>query len=171
MGANTAFAEKFTEAGISQRAVRLAIAVAEFQNNGGTYAEARGILDRAYAGAQTAVPADSAPKPAAVPDMARRAPRAVVAPSAPRRGAAAIASVQSDIARSIFDSVKLPDGRTLRQVQWHELPKLALEYQRLGRVFTLLHEKVQPTDTFLTLDKVLRESEVLEAIAKAAKAV
>lgn len=90
-------------------------------------------------------------------------------PGHARRGLSAIRAAQPALARSLFDSVRLPDGRSLRQVQWHELPKLAGEYRKLSRVLLSLHGRCQPTDPFATVDKVATETELQDALAQAEK--
>ena len=81
-------------------------------------------------------------------------------PGHARRGAAAIAAVQPALAKGLFRSMKLPDGRCLADIQWHELPKLAAEYRQFSRLFTLLHRKAVPPDVFATIDQVVKEADL-----------
>ncbi len=48
MSSKTAFAEKFEQRGISRVAIKMQIAISEFQNNGGTYNALIAMVDAAY---------------------------------------------------------------------------------------------------------------------------
>jgi hypothetical protein len=85
-------------------------------------------------------------------------------PGHSRRGLAAIASVQGTIARSLFERTRLPDGRTLREVRWSELPRLAREYRSLSRVFTAIYKHAVPSDPSVTIDLIVKESELQEIL-------
>jgi hypothetical protein len=85
-------------------------------------------------------------------------------PGHSRRGLAAIASVQGTIARSLFERTRLPDGRTLREVRWSELPRLAREYRSLSRVFTAIYKHAVPADPSVTIDLIVKESELQEIL-------
>jgi hypothetical protein len=85
-------------------------------------------------------------------------------PGISRRGLAAIASVQGTIARSLFERTRLPDGRTLREVRWSELPRLAREYRSLSRVFTAIYKHAVPSDPSVTIDLIVKESELQEIL-------
>lgn len=76
-------------------------------------------------------------------------------------------AVRHVTAKSLFDSYRLPDGRSLRQVHWGELPALARTYRRHSRVLALLHNRVSVTDTALTVDQVVKEADVQDAINQA----
>jgi hypothetical protein len=199
----TAIAEKLKAQGITKHGTELQIAIAKFQNNGGTYAEALALLDAAYelggeavvyvpegrpiladppkpnAGAGLHTPANKAVSLAPAPATQRSAghcggakkangalpvasPRK--SPGHAKRGMAEIAAVQDVMARSLFDTIKLPDGRPLRQVRWSEVPRLSSRYVFLARVMTLCHRKGIPMDPASTLDQIVKESELKEIV-------
>ena len=87
----------------------------------------------------------------------RRAPN-------PPRPAAAIAGVQGAIARSLFDTIRLPDGRRLRQVAWGECPELARRYRRASRILMAVHHAAQPADSTATLDSIVSEERLREIV-------
>lgn len=199
----TAIADKLKAQGITKHGTDLQIAIAKFQNNGGTYEEAKALLDAAYelggeaairipegrpiladppkpdAGEGRIAGADKAkarvPSPAtqrsaghtpsaakAVETLPAASPRK--SPGHAKRGMAEIASVQDVMARSLFDTIKLPDGRPLRQVRWAEVPRLSSRYVFLARVMTLCHRKGIPMDPASTLDQIVKESELKEIV-------
>lgn len=190
----TALATAFAQKGVTSINVEFQLALAKFQNNGGTYGVALAMLNAAYGkgsggriqdtGDGRCQSADAPPihdgevgqRPAA--DKVRRAlptspststgrgapaPSAASRPGHARRGAIAIASVQATLAKSLFDTVVLPDGRKLREVRWSECPALAMKYRRLSRVLMAVHNAAIPPDVSATLDTVVNEKE-LEAI-------
>lgn len=85
-------------------------------------------------------------------------------PGHAKRGIDAIASVQHVIAKSLFDTMKLPDGRSLREVSWGEVPHLASRYSFLTRVMTAIHRRGVPVDASMTLDTLVSEAELKEII-------
>jgi hypothetical protein len=85
-------------------------------------------------------------------------------PGHARRGIAAIGSVQSAVAQSLFDTTRLPDGRSLREVHWAEVPRLAQRYTFLSRVMLIVHRKAVPADPAATLDQIVSETELNEII-------
>lgn len=90
-------------------------------------------------------------------------------PGHAKRGLAAISSVQETVSRSLFDTTKLPDGRSLREVHWAEVPQLAQRYTFLSRVMLLVHRKAVPADPAATLDAIVSESELNEIIGSVEK--
>lgn len=84
-----------------------------------------------------------------------------------KRGVESIGEVQALLTKSVFDRYVLPDGRSLRQVQWFELPTLAKTYRSASRVLHALYQHVTPMDTTATVDNIVNESVVLAAIDKA----
>ncbi len=246
----TALAEAMQRAGgPSEHEAELAVAVARFQNNGGTYAQALSVLRAAWpeqfaspelkpgifssflkergggriTGADNSglifdaaasptnddgegrgihsdkaggsVPSLSSPErsagqladaekaarcvPSAAPPRtgagfttdADKAVPFVPASGSPRfrpghakRGIAAIAAVQETVARSLFDTTRLPDGRSLREVHWAEVPQLASRYTFLSRVMTAVHQRGVPADPAATLDELVTEDQLKEII-------
>lgn len=83
-------------------------------------------------------------------------PALVREPNKPR-GLAAIKSIQPTLAKSLFDSERLPDGRALGDVTWGELQSLARRYARWSRVFALLQDHAQADPTTLVRDAVTED--------------
>lgn len=100
----------------------------------------------------------------AVPDASR-----LYKPGHAKRGLAAISAVQETVSRSLFDTTKLPDGRSLREVHWAEVPQLAQRYTFLARVMLLVHRKAVPADPAATLDDIVSEAELTEIIGSVEK--
>jgi len=90
-------------------------------------------------------------------------------PGHAKRGLAEIASIQDTIARSLFDTTRLPDGRKLREVHWAEVPALASRYSFLSRVMLVVHRKAVPADPAATLDQIVSEDELKEIIGSVEK--
>src|SRR5690606_23737676 len=90
-------------------------------------------------------------------------------PGHAKRGLAAIAAVQETVSRSLFDTTKLPDGRSLREVHWAEVPRLAQQYTFLSRVMLLVHRKGVPADPAATLDAIVSDEELNEIIGSVEK--
>lgn len=86
-------------------------------------------------------------------------------PGHAKRGAIAIASVQATVAKSLFDSTTLPDGRRLREVRWSECPGLATKYRRLSRVFMAVHNVAVPADPNTTIDNLVTEDGLKDIIS------
>lgn len=82
-----------------------------------------------------------------------------------RRGLADIAAIQPVLARSMF---RLPDGRDVRDIQWHELIKLARKYELAARVLRSIESHAQNVDPFAYVRDVVKDS-VLERDIKHAK--
>lgn len=171
-------------------------AVREFQSHGGSFGVAYAIICAAYGkGKDTTHPHQDAAEgqgkgadkaQALSPDAAtgRGEGRKKVAdeanpqvpsasprfkPGHARRGIAAIAAVQETVAKSLFDSIKLPDGRRLREVSWGEVPRLAQNYTFLARVMTLIHRKGIPVDATEKLDRIVSEDELSEIVSTVEK--
>ncbi len=79
-----------------------------------------------------------------------------------RSGVTAI--VEKAYAKSLFDTTKLPDGRSLREIRWMEVPQLASRFTFLSRVMTAVHNRGVPTDASATLDQIVSEEELKEII-------
>lgn len=210
MTGSTAFADKLAAKGVLALNVELQIAIAKFQNNGGSYGVALAILNAAYGKGKSAsgsmpvgqhINADAPRTDAAkgrpidadkardwLPDAAteRSAGRNSSAiagdasddlpvasprnkPGHAKRGLTAIAAVQETVARSLFDTTKLPDGRSLREVHWAEVPRLAQRYTFLSRVMMIVHRKAVPADPAATLDDIVTEQELQEIIGSVEK--
>lgn len=90
-------------------------------------------------------------------------------PGHAKRGLAAISAVQETVSRSLFDTTKLPDGRSLREVRWAEVPQLAQRYTFLARVMLLVHRRAVPADPAATLDNIVSEAELTEIIGSVEK--
>lgn len=90
-------------------------------------------------------------------------------PGHARRGAVAIASIQPTMAKSLFDTVSLPDGRKLRDVRWNECPALATKYRRLSRILMAVHGHAIPESPSTTIDNVVNEQTLKEIIAAVEK--
>ena len=178
-----ALAAKLRDAGVEPRNIQLQLALARFMNNGGTYGVALAMLNAAYGKGsvghsrsadegQSAIadaPSDGggghttdANKASSLLPAARRPPN-------PPRGITSIASVQSTLARSLFDSTVLPDGRRLREVRWSECPALATKYRRVAHVLIAVHNHAIPPDQSATLDTIVSEAELQKIIADAEK--
>lgn len=210
----TQITDQLAQRGITARDVRLQIAIAEYQNNGGTFEQAEALLRAAYTDAakgqdwsadkaifplpdaaplrgagqpDSADEAMSRPPAAPIPstrsggqsctaEEAKRwlppapQPRREVAVGHARRGLAAIAAAQAPVARSLFDSTRLPDGRTLREVHWAECPRLARQYRHLARVLHAIHNHATPSDPTATLDEIVSEAQLKAIIATAERA-
>jgi hypothetical protein len=165
---DTALGGALRKQGVLRHSIQFAVAITKFQNAGGTYDEAVNMLNLAYnrRPAEETAPMPVAPVTRPVTSITYDRSR----PGHSRRGAAAIASVQPTIARSLFDTLVLPDGRTLRQVRLHECPKLAREYTRFTHILTAIHMSAISQDQTVTLDKVVSERELGEIVHKADEA-
>lgn len=86
-------------------------------------------------------------------------------PGHARRGAFAIASVQATMSRSLFDTLRLEDGRTLREVRWSECPNLASKYRRMSRILMAVHNVGIPADANTTLDNLVSEDRLKEIVS------
>ena len=173
--------------GMDARDVRFSVALSEFFNHGGTVERAYELValaaERMGKSAKVRMPegqdeAADAPRidaakgqgpsaDKAVADMPDAAPRNK--PGHAKRGIAAISAVQETVSRSLFDTTKLPDGRSLREVRWAEVPQLAQRYTFLARVMLLVHRKAVPADPAATLDNIVSEAELTEIIGSVEK--
>lgn len=90
-------------------------------------------------------------------------------PGHAKRGAAAIGSIQGAVAKSLFDTVVLPDGRKLREVRWAECPALATKYRRLSHILIAVHNHAIPSDPNTSLDAIVAEKELARIVADAEK--
>lgn len=96
-------------------------------------------------------------------DAHARAARPVANPGHARRGIDAIASVQPALAKSLFDTFKLPDGRAIGDVRWGELARLAREHATVSRLLALIGEHGE-ADPHAHVRDVLTESALKEFI-------
>ncbi len=96
-------------------------------------------------------------------------PSAASRPGHAKRGVAAISSVQSAVAKSLFDETILPDGRKLREVRWAECPTLAKKYRRLSRILMAIHNTAIPPDPNASLDTVVSEADLKSIITSVEK--
>jgi hypothetical protein len=87
-------------------------------------------------------------------------------PGVSKRGLGAIASVQRAVSQSLFDTTKLPDGRTLREIRWSELPRLSRQYRSLSRIFNQIHNHATPADPNATVDAVVSEATLTEIMQR-----
>lgn len=177
--AKTALGEALAAKGFNQRNVKLQIAIAEFQNNGGEFGVAYAMLCAAYGkgGDGRAYVADNGHGSTAEVsqrttghrgDATKAIPAALVAAQKPghaRRGATAIASVQNTVAKSLFETIVLPDGRKLGEVRWSECPTLAAKYNRHARILLAVHRFAIPPDPSTTIDAVVPESELKNIVS------
>jgi hypothetical protein len=168
--------EAMATKGFVARNIEFQVAISRFQNNGGEYGVALAMLNAAYgrgsdghaAGADESQRsnADASRPGAGLAGRAVKARRPLPAPGHAKRGAPSIGAVQGTLAKSLFDSITLPDGRRLREVRWGECPILASRYQRLARILLACRNFAIPPDADATLDHVVPESE-LEHIVNA----
>jgi hypothetical protein len=169
MKAATAIGEALSAKGVFRHNIEFQVAISKFQNNGGEYGVALAMLNAAYGRSegQTTLANDGqfrgadASRPGAGHDPAAdKASKNVPAPGHAKRGAGSINAVQGTLAKSLFDSITLPDGRRLRDVRWAECPMLAARYQRLGRILMACRNFAVPPDASQTLDTVVPEAEL-----------
>jgi hypothetical protein len=167
--ATTAMGEALSAKGVFRHNIEFQIAISKFQNNGGEYGVALAMLNAAYGRSEgqhdvaadgQRVPADASRPGAGQPSGANKVERAMPAPGHAKRGAGSINAVQGTLAKSLFDSIVLPDGRRLRDVRWAECPMLAARYQRLGRILMACRNFAVPPDASMTLDNVVPEAEL-----------
>jgi hypothetical protein len=171
----TAIGEALSAKGVFRHNIEFQVAISKFQNNGGEYGVALAMLNAAYGrseGHGTAaedgrvVAADASRLGAGSITPAAKARGGVPAPGHAKRGAASINAIQGTLAKSLFDSITLPDGRRLREVRWGECPILASRYQRLARILLACRNFAIPPDADATLDTIVPEGE-LEHIVNA----
>jgi hypothetical protein len=150
--------------GFVTRNVALQVAISKFQNTGGEYGVALAILNAAYGrggdGHAAIAGADASRRGAGRHRLADQVGSVLPAPRHARRGAAAMESVQPALAKSLFDSILLPDGRRLGEVRWSECPLLAARYQRLTRILLACRNFAVPPDATMTLAEIVPEQEL-----------
>lgn len=165
----TALGAALQAKGFVRRNVAMQIAIAAFQNDGGEYGVLLAMVNAAYGrvgqanGAREghALVADAQGDGPGHQAGADKANQPVPGPhSHAKRGRSAIDAVQPTIAKSLFDSIVLPDGRRLREVRWSECPALASRYQFLSRVLLACRNYAIPVDPSTTLDDVVPENEL-----------
>jgi hypothetical protein len=92
-----------------------------------------------------------------------------VLPGHAKHGMASISAVQGTMSKSLFDRIKLPDGRTLREVCWSECPNLATRYRRLSRILMALWAHGKPVDPNTTVDNLINDAglkQIVDAVEK-----
>lgn len=94
-------------------------------------------------------------------------PRSIPMPS---RDFSSRSVVQAALARSLFDTIMLPDGRRLRDIRWNDCPALAQKYRRLAHILTAVHNYAIPPDPSATLDRIVSEHELKGIVATAEEA-
>lgn len=86
-------------------------------------------------------------------------------PGHARRGAAAIASVQQTMAKSLFDTIRLPgDDRAIGDITWKELQGLARKHAEAYRLLSLIDGYGQPADPDVMVREVLKEDTLREFV-------
>lgn len=98
-------------------------------------------------------------------------------PAAPRphpghakRGLAAVASIQPTLARSLFDTIRLPDGRSIGEVRWNECPRLISQHSRIAHILAACHRSAIPPIPDTPLRSVVSEKELAKIVEDAEKA-
>lgn len=86
-----------------------------------------------------------------------------------KRDFTARSAVQEALARSLFDTIRLPDGRRLREVRWHECPALARQYRQAAHILTAVHRHAIPVDHTARLDQIVNEADLARIVAEAEK--
>lgn len=172
----TAMAEAFKASGITPHEAVFNLALARFQNNGGTYERALAMLDAAYgkgiegrvehaANGHSKV-ADDSPTHDGETGRAPSADNVAAShvhvvehnrhkPGHAKRGAIEIASVQPAMAKSAFMSIRLEDGRALGEVRWSEAPILAQRMSRHARILIAAHRYAIPVDPTTPLHEIV----------------
>lgn len=86
-------------------------------------------------------------------------------PGHARRGAAAIAGVQTTMAKSLFDTYRLPgDDRAIGDVTWKELQGLARRHAEAYRLLSLIDGYGVPADQDSKVRDVLKEDTLREFV-------
>ena len=145
---NTAFVDAFSKVGLEPRDVALNIALAKFQNNGGTFERAFALLKAAYESAgsgqrknsildRTTFPGSAEPVDTGLgrgsfssKEARTLTPKPVSNPPKSRMAGKIRA------AKSVMDSFKLRDGRAIGDVPFRELAALQFENAREAYVIT-----------------------------------
>jgi len=116
----------------------------------------------------SASPTDAAKGPSSCADEAGSPmPDAAIRkmPGHARRGAAAIAGVQSTMAKSLFDTIRLPgDDRSIGDITWKELQGLARRHAEAYRLLSLIDGYGQPADQDAMVRDVLKEDTLREFV-------
>jgi hypothetical protein len=188
----TAIGEQLSEKGFMARNLEFQIAIARFAKSGGEYgvglaiynaAFGRGSEDRIVSsridGETGHIKVANGPMPqcrvssspqrngegsATSPPISSRHK-----PGHARCGAAEIGSVQSTLAKSLWDTTLLPDGRRLREVRWSECPALSSRYRHLSRVLMAIHASGTPAHPEDTLDTIVNDDGLREIVAAVEK--
>lgn len=75
------------------------------------------------------------------------------------RGLGAIASIQPGIAKALFATYRLVDGRPASDVRWSEAPALAQRSAKDARILIAAHRYAIPPDHSMTLGECVPEAE------------
>lgn len=95
----------------------------------------------------------------ALPDAATRKPGHA------RRGADAIRAIQPTLAKTLFDTVRLPgDDRAIGDITWKELQGLARKHAEAYRLLSLIDGYGQPADQDAMVRDVLKEDVLREFV-------
>lgn len=111
------------------------------------------------------LPSPSLPNPKVV-DVVRHVRRK---PGHCRFGLADFALVQPTLARSLWDTIVLPDGRRLGRVRWKECPDLATKWGRAARLLMAVYNHATPADPNITLDGCVTTDRLSEIVAEVEK--
>lgn len=86
-------------------------------------------------------------------------------PGHAKRGAAAIAGVQSTMKKTLFDTYRLPgDDRAIGDITWKELQGLARKHAEAYRLLSLIDGYGQPADQDAPVRDVLKEETLREFV-------
>lgn len=185
MKTETMMSEAFKAIGLTPCEAAFNLALAKYQNNGGTYERALAMLDAAYgkgSGGQAKIPGNGRHVHANTSrdgdagrsdDVVKASGDSPASPSTPvrvvehkrhlpghaKRGAEAIAAVQPTMAKSAFASIKLDDGRTIAEVRWSEAVPLAQRHSRNARILIAAHNYAIPADPTTPLGEMVPPDE------------
>ena len=195
----TVFAEKFKAQGVEPRDVRLNMAIAEFQNNGGTYERALRLLRAAYEKGSRGQIADAVNGQMRGSSTSRTnddegqsgsAEKAIVIvpSSSPIQGqglqrsadkakealpsplSLSIAkAARTAVARTVLDSFKVRDGRAIGDLAFCELESLRFENAREAAVLRLIQKHYANAPGNAIVRDLIKESDLERFIQTAAQ--
>jgi hypothetical protein len=195
----TVFAEKFKAQGVEPRDVRLNMAIAEFQNNGGTYERALRLLRAAYEKGSLGQLAGAAKANNPLPLTSRtnddegqrsRADKAnlIVPSSSPNQGKGqpmsadkAMHSMPSPlslsiakaahkaVAKTVLDSFKVRDGRSIGDLAFCELEGLRFENAREASVIRQIQKHYANAPGNALVRDMIKESDLARFIQTGAE--
>ena len=82
------------------------------------------------------------------------------------RGLADIAAIQGVLLKSVFNTFRVPDGRPLGLIRYHELIPLADKYQTCARVFKAIAAHGVPADKTVYVKDFIKEKDAKKIIGK-----